>query len=109
MSDGRQKDFYRYNTAGFNVGGPAYIPGKFNRNKDKLFFFVGIEWQKQLVPQGLHNVTVPTALERERAISRRRTMAAAPRSRFSIPPTASSLSPAMSSPRAGLTRTASRS
>jgi Carboxypeptidase regulatory-like domain/TonB-dependent Receptor Plug Domain len=62
--DGRQKDYYRYNTAGFNVGGPAYIPGKLNRNKDKLFFFVGLEWQKQLVPQGLHNVTVPTAAER---------------------------------------------
>ena len=51
------------NTEGFNIGGPAYIPGKFNRNKDKLFFFVGIEWQGQLVPQGLHNVTVPTAAE----------------------------------------------
>jgi hypothetical protein len=63
--DGRPKDFYRYNTEGFNVGGPAYIPKKFNTNRDKLFFFVGIEWQGQLVPQGLHNVTVPTALERQ--------------------------------------------
>ena len=63
--DGRPKDYYRYNTEGFNVGGPAYIPGKFNTNRDKLFFFVGIEWQGQLVPQGLHNVTVPTALERQ--------------------------------------------
>src|SRR5262249_3319596 len=63
--DGRPKDFYRYNTEGFNVGGPVFIPGKFNKNRDKLFFFVGIEWQGQLVPQGLHNVTVPTALERQ--------------------------------------------
>jgi hypothetical protein len=63
--DGRQRSFYRYNTEGFNVGGPVFIPGKFNTNRDKLFFFVGIEWQGQLVPQGLHNVTVPTALERE--------------------------------------------
>ena len=63
--DGRPKDYYRYNTEGFNVGGPAFIPGKFNRNRDKLFFFVGLEWQGQLVPQGLHNVTVPTALERQ--------------------------------------------
>ena len=56
---------YRYNSAGFNVGGPVYIPGKINRNKDKLFFFVGIEWQKQLVaPSGPTNVTVPTAAER---------------------------------------------
>jgi hypothetical protein len=63
--DGRPKDFYRYNTEGFNVGGPAFVPGKFNKDRDKLFFFVGIEWQGQLVPQGLHNVTVPTALERQ--------------------------------------------
>lgn len=62
--DGRPRDFYRYNFAGFNVGGPAYIPGKFNRNKDKFFFFIGVEWQNQLIPQGLKNVTVPTALER---------------------------------------------
>ncbi len=63
--DGRGKDPYRYNTEGFNLGGPAFIPGKFNRNRDKLFFFVGVEWQGQLVPQGLHNVTVPTTAERQ--------------------------------------------
>src|SRR5260370_512467 len=63
--DGRARPYYRYNFAGFNVGGPAYIPGTFNTNKNKLFFFVGIEWQKQLVPNSLSNVTVPTALERQ--------------------------------------------
>src|SRR6266404_4343559 len=62
--DGRPRDYYRYNFAGFNVGGPVYIPGKFNKNKEKFFFFVGIEWQNQLVPNNLMNVTVPTALER---------------------------------------------
>ena len=62
--DGRARPFYRYNFYGFNVGGPAYIPGKFNKDKNKFFFFVGIEWQKQLVPNSLSNVTVPTALER---------------------------------------------
>ncbi|MBS1874807.1 MAG: carboxypeptidase regulatory-like domain-containing protein [Acidobacteria bacterium] len=63
--DGRARPFYRYNYAGFNIGGPAYIPGKLNRNKDKFFFFVGMEWQNQLIPQSLQNVTVPTALERQ--------------------------------------------
>jgi len=59
------KPKYRYNFEGFNVGGPIYIPGKINRNKDKFFFFVGFEWQKQLVaPSGPTNVTVPTAAER---------------------------------------------
>ncbi|MGC4054033.1 MAG: carboxypeptidase-like regulatory domain-containing protein [Paludibaculum sp.] len=62
--DNRARAFYRYNFAGFNVGGPAYIPGKFNKDKEKFFFFVGIEWQNQLVPNAISNVTVPTALER---------------------------------------------
>lgn len=62
--DGRARQLYRYNYAGFNVGGPAYIPGKFNKNRDKFFFFIGMEWQNQLSPNNLSNVTVPTALER---------------------------------------------
>lgn len=56
---------YHYNDYGFTVGGPIYIPGKFNRNKDKLFFFFSNEWQHQLVPEGQRLVTVPTALERQ--------------------------------------------
>jgi hypothetical protein len=68
--EGRQRPYYRYNTQGFNVGGPVFIPGFFNRNRNKLFFFVGMEWQEQLVPQDLRNVTVPTALERQGDFSR---------------------------------------
>lgn len=56
---------YHYNDFGFTVGGPIYIPGKFNSSKDKLFFFFSSEWQHQLVPQGQRQVTVPTALERQ--------------------------------------------
>jgi hypothetical protein len=63
--DKRARPFYRYNFAGFNVGGPAYIPGKFNKDKEKFFFFLGVEWQNQLIPGNLQNVTVPTALERK--------------------------------------------
>jgi hypothetical protein len=59
---GRQK--YRYNYQGYNIGGPVYIPGHFNKDKQKLFFFFGQEWQRQLVPNGQHNVTVPTPAER---------------------------------------------
>lgn len=62
--DGRARPLYRYNYGGFNVGGPIYVPGKINKNKDKFFFFVGIEWQRQLIPQSLTSVTVPTAAER---------------------------------------------
>jgi hypothetical protein len=70
--DGRSRAFYRYNYAGFNLGGPAYIPGVFNKEREKLFFFVGIEWQNQLVPNNLTNVTVPTALERQGDFSQSR-------------------------------------
>jgi len=28
-----------YNQFGFNIGGPIYIPGKFNTNKSKIFFY----------------------------------------------------------------------
>ena len=70
--------FYRYNFAGFNVGGPVYIPGKFNKDKSKLFFFMGIEWQNQLVPNNVANVTVPTAFERTGNFSQSTRAAARP-------------------------------
>jgi predicted heme/steroid binding protein len=37
---------FHYNQFGFNIGGPLYIPGKFNSNKSKLFFYWGEEWLK---------------------------------------------------------------
>jgi hypothetical protein len=33
----------RYHNYGFTLGGPVYWPGKFNTDKNKLFFFVGLE------------------------------------------------------------------
>jgi Carboxypeptidase regulatory-like domain/TonB-dependent Receptor Plug Domain len=56
---------YRFMTAGYTVGGPAYIPGKFNRNKDKLFFFMSHEWNRSFTPNALRQITVPTAAERQ--------------------------------------------
>ena len=35
---------FNYNQFGFNIGGPVYIPGKFNTNKSKVFFYAGEEW-----------------------------------------------------------------
>ena len=63
--DNIQRNKYRYNDPGYTIGGPIFIPGVFNKNKDKLFFFFSQEFQKQLVPQGTRNVTMPTALERK--------------------------------------------
>jgi hypothetical protein len=55
---------YRYNAMGAAIGGPIYIPGKFNKNKNLLFGFYNIEnWQIKL-PGGLTKYTMPTALER---------------------------------------------
>ncbi len=60
----QHKPRYRYNTWTYNIGGPIYIPGRFNRNRDKLFFF----WQQEYWPTatgGVSNVTTPTLLERQ--------------------------------------------
>jgi hypothetical protein len=55
---------YRYNTLGGNAGGPIYIPGKFNRNKDKLFFFFHYEYLPSTNPQDPGYFTVPSLAER---------------------------------------------
>ena len=36
----------RWNDYGFTIGGPIYIPGKFNKDKNKTFFFYSQEWRK---------------------------------------------------------------
>jgi hypothetical protein len=38
---------YRFNQYGFDVGGPVFIPKTFNRDRNKLFFFVAEEWIKR--------------------------------------------------------------
>src|SRR6267142_1946782 len=35
-----------YNQFGYNIGGPFYIPGHFNTNKTKVFWYWGQEWLK---------------------------------------------------------------
>jgi hypothetical protein len=54
----------RNRTEGFQVGGPVYIPGKFNSSKDKLFFFTNFEFQRPRLFDALVNKTMPTAQER---------------------------------------------
>jgi hypothetical protein len=53
----------RYRMYGGNLGGPLYWPGKFNSNKDKLFFFVSTEgtW---LNGSQTSRSTMPSQLER---------------------------------------------
>src|SRR6266849_3647452 len=35
---------FRFNQFGFDVGGPVFIPKKFNHDRSKLFFFYADEW-----------------------------------------------------------------
>ncbi len=49
----------RYNNFGYTIGGPIYIPGHFNKNKDKLFFFWAQDF-KRLRVSSISAPTVPT-------------------------------------------------
>ncbi|MGH9843639.1 MAG: carboxypeptidase regulatory-like domain-containing protein, partial [Blastocatellia bacterium] len=50
-----------YAFPGGNIGGPVVIPGtNFNKNRDKLFFFVGFEYFRQRLDTGLLQARVPT-------------------------------------------------
>ncbi|HOM98946.1 MAG TPA: carboxypeptidase regulatory-like domain-containing protein [Acidobacteriota bacterium] len=56
----------KFQYPGFNVGGPVLFPGtNFNRNRDKLFFFVGFEVQLQDVDSGSVLGVVPTLKQRQ--------------------------------------------
>ena len=62
--NGIDKPRYRYNTWTYNVGGPIYIPKKFNTDKNRLFFF----WQQEFWPTKsgrTGNRNMPTLLERQ--------------------------------------------
>lgn len=55
---GQKKPELRFNSYGFNVGGPVFIPKVYNRDRDKTFFFYNMEWRK-LIQGGVVNQTVP--------------------------------------------------
>lgn len=62
-SGGNPRGLFRLNDVGFTLGGPVVIPKVIN-GRQKLFFFVSQEYQRQLRPQGVRNVTLPTVAER---------------------------------------------
>ena len=55
---------YRYRITGYTVGGPIFIPKKFNTKRDKLFFFWNQEYTGQRKDYGTRLQTMPTAAER---------------------------------------------
>lgn len=70
--NGLANPLYRYQNVGLTGGGPVYIPGKFNQDKNKLFFFVSAEGWNIRQPQTPWQVTMPTALERQGNFSQTR-------------------------------------
>jgi hypothetical protein len=59
----------RYNDFGYTIGGPVWIPGVFNHDRDKMFFFVGQEF-KRLRSSLVSSVTVPTQADIAAAIQK---------------------------------------
>ena len=60
-----------YYYPGFTLGGPVKLPfTKFNKNRDKLFFFTGFQYFRQVLDTGLVRATVPTAGMRKGDFSR---------------------------------------
>ena len=61
----------KYQYPGGNIGGPIIIPGTdFNKDRDKAFFFVGFEVQRQKVDSGSRFGVVPTVRQRARRLQR---------------------------------------
>jgi hypothetical protein len=54
---------YKKNDFGYTIGGPVYIPGVYNKDKQKTFFFWSQEWRRERVP-GTFNTVVPYSAER---------------------------------------------
>jgi hypothetical protein len=55
---------YKKNDYGYTIGGPIYIPGHYNKDKQKTFFFWSEEWRKDIVPGQTFNQVVPSLAER---------------------------------------------
>jgi hypothetical protein len=59
------KPRYRYQNPGGTIGGPVIIPGvRFNRDRNRLFFFFSYDKLNNTGTVGPNRYTMPTALER---------------------------------------------
>ncbi|MFZ3217612.1 MAG: carboxypeptidase regulatory-like domain-containing protein [Candidatus Acidiferrales bacterium] len=54
---------YKKNDFGYTIGGPIYIPGHYNTDKSKTFFFWSQEWRLERIPNTF-NIPVPSNAER---------------------------------------------
>lgn len=67
--DNLRRPVYRFHYPGYFLGGPITI-GKFNKSREKLFFFWSQEFLPRNYPTSLQRRTFPTALERQGNFSR---------------------------------------
>jgi len=61
---GQPKSPLKHNDFGFTLGGPFFIPGHYNTNRQKTFFFVSEEWRRYRDGTIL-NAKVPSTLQRQ--------------------------------------------
>jgi hypothetical protein len=63
QSDNSRPSPFRFNQPGYSIGGPVVLPGRFNTDRKKLFFFVTQEfmWYRK---EQTNTSTVPTAAMR---------------------------------------------
>src|SRR5215470_3801143 len=61
---GIQRALYRYMIAGYSLGGPIYIPRKWNTDKHRLFFFISQEFTQIAQPTVTLQANMPTDAER---------------------------------------------
>ena len=60
------KPRYRYQNPGGTIGGPLLIPGvRFNKDRNRLFFFFSYDFLHNTGLAGPNRYTMPTALERQ--------------------------------------------
>jgi hypothetical protein len=75
---GSPKQLDRFQDYGGTLGGPIFWPGRFNRERNKLFFFIGQEYVPANGPSaGLSKLTMPTAAQRKGDFSQTTTPAGA--------------------------------
>ena len=63
--DGLRRPQYRFNYPGYFIGGPVPA-GKFNKNRDKLFFFWSQEFLPRNYPSSLQRRTFPNLIQSPR-------------------------------------------
>lgn len=59
----KEAPLYRRNDFGFTLGGPVFIPDRYNTNKQKTFFFFSQEFRYEKTPVD-YNQAVPSSAER---------------------------------------------